>query len=435
MGSMARQKDTHIVFASTPFYGHVRPLRSLAKTLAGLGHPITFICGNTYKSSLNAINGVEFVGLEGKADFDPDRLLDYFPERFHHAKETVAVTHDIEFIFFGCMNDQHNALQNVLNSQDLASQRVVVISDACFTGTLPMLLGSPQARRVPCVGVANFPLFVLSKNAPPFGSGLIDQGLDKNAEMNAAALQSFSGVSTKIEEMLRTYECTGQLPTEFPPGLMEMMQDRLLQLCIPALELPRSDLPEHPLPQWWRSFVADDNTSWPLIALTQGTMPTVDPNELILPTINACKDLPVRLVVCAVHASLPASFTLPANVRWAEWIPFEDLFKHTSLVISNGGYGGINQALTYGIPMIIAGRSGDKLETTLRAELTKAAINLGTQSPSTEQIKDAVEKILEDKWYKSNALELKSVYAQCDAVGSFIQVIDDLVAEFYGKCQ
>ncbi|KAK3684640.1 hypothetical protein LTR37_020072 [Vermiconidia calcicola] len=265
--------------------------------------------------------------------------------------------------------------------------------------------------------------------------------------MNAAALQTFSGVSSKIEEMLPSYQCTEQLPTEFPPGLMEMTQDRLMQLCIPALELPRSDMPEYvrfigtllgandpkPLPRWWRSFVMDDD-SRPLIALTQGTMPTVDPTELILPTISACKDLAVRLVVCAIHAALPASFTLSATVRWAGWIHFEELFKYTSLVINNGGYGGINQAFAYGIPMIVAGRSEDKLETTLRAEITGAAINLRTRSPSTEQVKDAVEKMLKDEWWKSSALELKSAYAQCDACGSFVRAVDDLAAEVYGKC-
>ncbi|USW48589.1 Putative UDP-glucuronosyl/UDP-glucosyltransferase [Septoria linicola] len=444
MGTLPDARKTHIIIAALPFYGHVRPLRPLAKELAARGYSVTFITGSVNQKQIEAIPGVDFVPLTGRADYHPDRLQEDFPGR----PEGMTVLFDIEHIFIGPLHDQFQTVQEVMVGAQANGKDIVLIQDASFVGSMPLLLGSPLALRVPVIGIGHFPLMLLSKDTAPFGSGLQSQGEEINDKMNAGAIQMFSGIQGSLRAALERYNCSRDLPSEFPVDNWILLPDVYCQLCPPALEPQRSSLPKSirfagtliggndkkALPEWWHSFVADTNDTRPLIIVTSGSLPGLNVNDLILPTINACTNLPVRLVVCAVHISLPPDLTLPSNTRWAQWIAFEDIFPYTAFVVSSGGYGGISQAFANGIPMILAGTTEDKVETGLRAEATGAAINLKTQTPSVEMVKEAIEKMLEDdEGYKAKADGLKKAYAECDAVGSVIGAVEELTEKFYGR--
>ena len=58
---------------------------------------------------------------------------------------------------------------------------------------------------------------------------------------------------------------------------------------------------------------------------------------------------------------------------------------HASLIITNGGFGGVITALWYGVPLIVAANSEDKPEISARIEYCKVGINLGT-GPSATQV-------------------------------------------------
>ncbi|KAK5125382.1 hypothetical protein LTR85_000491 [Meristemomyces frigidus] len=447
MGSMGIDPDIHVVMVATPLYGHVRPMRSLARSLTKRGYHVTFIAGHTFKKSLEAIDSVEYVQLQGNADVDPDRLDDFFPGRSELPKDVMVMLWDLEHIFFGTLAAQHATLESVLRRSDLACKKVVIVADAIYTGLLPMLLDSPDAKRVPVVGLGHFPIALMSKDTAPFGSGLPSQGEERNTAMNAGVIQMMSGVQAAVERILAPYKCAKPLPSRQPMDMVFRAPDIYCQLCVPELEPPRSDLPENfrfvgtllggndqrPSPDWFQSFIVEDKSDLPLVMVTSGTLPNMGPTELILPTIEACRTLPVRLIVCAVHARRPDGFVLPENARWAEWIPFEELFKYTSLVVSNGGYGGINQAFAAGIPMILAGMSEDKAETGVRGAMTGAAINLRTQTPTAEQIHEALELMLSNRVYKEKALEMKKAYAACDPVGSIVEAVNELSEKFYAE--
>ena len=287
----------------------------------------------------------------------------------------------------------------------------------------------------------------LSKDTAPFGTGMQSQGEEINLKMNEGATQMFASCTSAMKQHLKRYSCPRTLPSEFTVDNHYLLPDLMMQLCPPALEPPRSDLPSNirfcgtlagcndkkPQPDWWSSFIANPEDTRPLVLVTSGSLPGQNIDHLILPTIRVCSQLPVRLVVCAVHVQLPPDLTLPSNVRWAQWIAFEDIFPYTSMIVSSGGYGGISQAFASAIPMILAGTTEDKIETGLRAEATGAAINLKTQTPSDEQIKEALEEMLKDSKYKSKAEELQKAYKECDAMGSIIGAVDELAEKSYGR--
>ncbi|GIZ39051.1 hypothetical protein CKM354_000244300 [Cercospora kikuchii] len=445
MGSLPREPSkTHIIIATLSFYGHVRPLRSLAKELTCRGYPVTFITGSVNRKKIETIPGVDFVPFRGKADFHPDRLKDEYPDR---PEDGMTALYDMEHIFFGHIHEQFQVLQEVIRDVEAQGRQAIVLQDAGFTGSAPMLLDSPLARRVPVISIGHMPLMVLSKDTAPFGAGMQSQGEEINKQMNAGVVQMFSGVHEVLKQRLIPYNCPIELPSAFPVDNFFLLPDIYCQLCPPSLEYYRSDLPPNirycgtltggndkkPLPEWWEEFILNTTDTRPLIVVTSGSLPGLDINHLILPTIRVCANLPVRLAVCAVQIERPADLILPSNTRWAQWIAFEDIFPHTSLIVSSGGYGGISQAFAGGIPMVLAGTSEDKVETGLRAEMTGAAINLKTQTPSDEQIKGAVERILEDERYTLKAKEMQRACGEYDAVESVVGAIEELREKFYDE--
>lgn len=162
------------------------------------------------------------------------------------------------------------------------------------------------------------------------------------------------------------------------------------------------------LPEWWGEVDAPGGRR--VVGITQGTFAT-DPTSLILPAIRALRgDASLLLVVPSQQAEeitqallSDGSGGLPENLRLAAWLPYEALLPRCSVLITNGGYGSVTQALAHSLPLVCAGTSEDKKDTAARVTRAGAGVDLGTDNPSTEQVRDAVAEILGDARYRENA--------------------------------
>ena len=162
------------------------------------------------------------------------------------------------------------------------------------------------------------------------------------------------------------------------------------------------------LPEWWGEVVAPEGGRR-VVGITQGTFAT-DPASLILPAIRALGgDASLLLVVPSQQAEqvtqalLAGGGGLPENLRLAAWLPYEALLPRCSVLVTNGGYGSVTQALAHGLPLVCAGTSEDKKDTAARVTRAGAGVDLGTDCPAPEQVRAAVEEILGDGGYRENA--------------------------------
>jgi UDP:flavonoid glycosyltransferase YjiC (YdhE family) len=217
------------------------------------------------------------------------------------------------------------------------------------------------------------------------------------------------------------------------------LPDRYLQLSVEGLEYPRSDAPaglrfvgalpgeetgsSAPLPPWWPEVTAAER----VVVVTQGTVANRDYSELIEPALEALADLDV-LVVAALGRDAQLG-PVPANVRVGGFIPFTRLLPHASALVSNGGYGGVQEALRHGVPMVLAGVTEDKMEVTVHAAWTGAAVNLATQRPSAADLRKAVETVLDTPSFKDHAARLSAEYARHDALGEISAAIRQVITE------
>ena len=85
---------------------------------------------------------------------------------------------------------------------------------------------------------------------------------------------------------------------------------------------------------------------------------------------------------------------LPANDRLERFVPHDLLLPHVDVMVTNGGYGGVQQALANGVPLVVAGDSEDKPEVAARVQWSGTGINLHTGRPSQAMVARAVRRVL-----------------------------------------
>lgn len=431
---------TRIIIAATPAYGHVAPLQSIAEDLVRRGHVVTFLTGSSFKDFVER-SGADFIAPGGNADFDASDPA-AFPRRADIPAGPAQIDFDVRHLFVDPIVQQHRALQMLLAAarRDEPGEPVVVLHDTAFMGLWPVLLGAPGIRPHGVIGIGVTPLPMNSIDTAPCGFGLApdssEAGRARNRQLNAMVVDEvFAGAQAHLAKVLR--EAGASLPPPFVFDAMVSLPDRYLQLSIAALEYERSDAPaglrfigalppsRAPFspPPWWKEIVG----AKPVVAVTQGTLANRDFDELIKPTLQALADLDV--VVVAVTGREDAEIgPVPANAHVAGYLPFDRLLPHVDVLVSNGGYGGVQQALGAGVPLVLAGESEDKAEVAARAAYTGSAINLATSRPSAGAVRAAVEAVLRDPAYRRQARRLQADYSRHDAFA----MVDACVRESSG---
>ena len=210
------------------------------------------------------------------------------------------------------------------------------------------------------------------------------------------------------------------------------------QLTVEEFEYPRSDMSplvhffgpalppsraDSPLPDWWHELEAER----PVVHVTQGTVANIDMGELVLPTLEALAEEDV-LVVVATGAAQPRSPRIAPNARVAHHLPYDRLLPKVSVFVTNGGYGGLHAALSCGVPIVAAGDTQDKVETTARVAWSGAGINLRTGRPTPQAIRDAVHEVLTNPSYREASARIGAAIAASPGCDGFAAAVEDLVA-------
>ncbi|KAF5249595.1 hypothetical protein FANTH_5102 [Fusarium anthophilum] len=178
------------------------------------------------------------------------------------------------------------------------------------------------------------------------------------------------------------------------------------------------------LPPEWDEIVAHPR----VVGITQGTL-AMDPTSLIIPAIEALSDDPdLLLVVASPHVEeITSRIGEPPNVRFIRWIPYHLFLPQLCLLITNGGYGSITQALSHKVPLICAGQTEDKKDTAARVSWARAGIDLKTDNPSTEQVRSAARTILDDPGFVERAGHLGDELNELGGAERASELLEELV--------
>jgi UDP:flavonoid glycosyltransferase YjiC (YdhE family) len=425
------------VLCTTPARGHTAPLEALAGRLVADGHEVVFFTTEHYRETVEA-TGARFAPFA--PEDDAHDLMVANPWRESSSNRGVrGVKDDLRRIFIDPLPGQCRDLRAI--SQEFAADCIVV--DSMFFGALPLALGPRGARpALACVGV--MPLASSSRDTAPFGvafqpaTGPLRRA--RNTAMNWATQHL---VLADIQRLARRRLAEAGAPGGFPGSIIDLQPkvvDAYLQATVNGFEYPRSDLPpsvrfvgpilapsacDFEQPPWWHEL---ENRP-PVVHVTQGTLDNADLGRLLLVTTRALASDDV-LVVATTGGPDPTPLRrgLPANVRLERFVPHDLLLPHVGVMVTNGGYGGVQQALANGVPLVVAGDSGDKPEVAARVQWAGAGINLHTGRPSQAMVAQAVRRVLARSSYRRRARALRAQIAATDPLGTISQALTELCA-------
>jgi MGT family glycosyltransferase len=424
-----------IILASNPFMGHLNPLLAIGRILIAEGHQVAGLTATIMRKRIEAI-GATFYPFPGRADQDLSDLTAIYPEFGLMPPGLEKARFSVERLFIDMIPGQYEGLMQVLSEfpADL------IIAENLFMGALPMLLG-PRAKRPPIILCGTTYLFWHRNDGVPILGGFPMAAENARREQFEAASEEFEAVfmepaNRSANECLRGMGC-GPLPTNIFDSLVTL-PDAYLQLTTQNFEFPRADLPDSvrfigplpimakqaPLPPW-----ADElDGSRKVVLVTQGTVANYDFSHLVAPALAALADDPELLVVVTTGGrptdAVPGR--IPANARLASYLPFEWLLPKIDVFVTNGGYGSVNQALSFGVPLVTAGMTEDKADVNARVAWSGVGINLETNEPTAEALRRAVRIVLGDPEYQRRASHIANEMRQIDTKSKFLQIVDEV---------
>jgi UDP:flavonoid glycosyltransferase YjiC (YdhE family) len=420
-----------IIITSVPAHGHVTPLLAVAEKFVKRGDDVRFITGALFADRVRA-TGATFLPLPAKADFDDTPVAEQFPERAK-LKGVKAAAHDIEHVFARPAKLQYDTLIAALAAQPAD----VVIAEPVFLGTA-FLLHYPRPTRPAVVMCGIVPLPIDSADTAPYGMGLPPARF-----LNHQRNRLLAKVNRRV--LRQAFQAIDDLHTEvhgcpWPTTLMDWGRhaDAFVQFGVPSFEYPLSDAPstlnfvgpmpatgsQAPLPIWW----SDLDGSQPVVHVTQGTFANIDYDQVIAPTLRAVADEDVLVVVTTGNRPLDTLPSLPTNARAATYLPYDELLPRTSVFVTNGGYGGVQYALRYGVPIVATGGKEDKPEVGARVAWSGVGRRIRSEHPSPRALRRAILAVLTGPRYREASLRVAADMAAAPGFAGLADVVDRLTA-------
>lgn len=409
---------TRILFTTVPLAGHLRPGLPIAQALIAAGHEVAWYTSAEYAPLVSRV-GAQVRPMGADLRIDEDSI-----ERARGGKKPGLATlkRDILEVFIAPVPRWVEEIDAII---DDFRPDVIVADNAFLAGAT-----AGERRGIPSVVFNVTPLGISSVDAAPFGTGLLPSssalGRLRNRSLNWAIRSVIFAEAQRAAEQVRERLGLPPIGSYFMDWGVEIA-DRYLVPTVPSFEYPRRDLPENvefvgPFlpegvdewtpPAWWDDVLDARAAGRPVVLVTQGTVAT-DPRNLLLPAIEGLAGTDALVIVTTVGFDADEVIReRPANVRLTDFVPFTELLPLTDLMITNGGYGGVQLALANGVPLVVAGLTEDKMEVSARVAWSGTGIALKTDTPSAAQVQAAAAAVLGDQTFRRRAQELSDTYAE-----------------------
>ncbi len=418
-----------ILITSTPAVGHLNPLLSVASLLVDSGHEVAVQVNEDLRAAVEAA-GHRLLSEIPNAQTSGRYFLENYPERMQKSPGMEMTGYDLVHLMARNIAAQFASLKMALYD----FQADLILADSLYWGTLPMLVGPRSKRPV----VAHL------------GVSVVNIGSGKNIPMRPDETQEQREAELKLRErfMLQPAQqaVNAALASLGYPALpcpileaMTALPDLYLHPGIESFEYPYPNSKVHyigalptqtgraELPEWWQQI---DRTKR-LILVTQGTVANRDFGQVIAPALVALggREDVTMIVTTGGQPIESIPVAIPANARIASFLPYSQVMPEIDLLITNGGYGTVNMAISHGIPIISAGLTEDKEEVSAHVQWSGAGIDLRANEVAPEAIKHAVDEIFTQPGYRERAHQLSLEFADHDVEVELLSLIEECVPD------
>jgi UDP:flavonoid glycosyltransferase YjiC (YdhE family) len=421
-----------ILVATNPLSGHVNPAIPIVRKLVARGHEVWWYTGAAFQAKIEA-TGAHFVPVKSSLDLSLTDLPSAFPE-ISRLQGVAQVKAGMKHAFIDQAPGHYQDCLQILKEFPAD----IMLTDTLFVAANLI----SEKTGVIWANHGDSVLGITSRDTAPFGTRLPPNqslpGQVRNRFLNFVVSKLiFREVNQYYDKMRQElgFSKSGKFFFEALPSPYLYLQG-----TVPSFEYPRRDLPsqvhfvgpfidtpatQFTPPAWWDDLKGDR----PVVHVTQGTVNNNN-DDLLVPTLKALAGEDVLVV--ATTGGQPVETvglaSLPPNSRVAPFIPHANLLPYVDVVITNGGYGGVQIALAHGIPLVVAGGTEDKPEVAARIEWSGVGINLKTKNPSPEQLREAVAKIRSEPGYREKARQIQAEMARHDAATESALLLEELIA-------
>lgn len=432
----------NILFASQAVDGHFNPMTGVAMRLKERGHDVRWYTGPVFAAKLQSL-GIPHFPFRRATEHRADNLNELYPERAR-LKGPLAIGFDAEKIFASNISNFFEDIREL--HADFPFDVAVVDSSMFIQRLVSHLWGKPLVTYVVVPNMESDPM------VPPlfFGFKPARNPADRAVQAAAGLLSDKVIFRPANQSYKRQHQAYGQVV----PGRGRLSDepyrcsDAIIQTGPEALDFPRRRvnpkvhyvgalLPYRPASQSVPG--ADGGSDFPrsyptTLVVTQGTVDNIDQNKLIVPALEAVKDMDALVIVATggrETEALKARFPQP-NVVVRDYVDFASVFPFTDAFITNGGFGGVQLSLSMGVPLVVSGINEGKSDVNARVEYAGVGINLRSDSPKPASIAKAVEAILADPGWKERALKMREHFDQADPAEAAAAVVEGAVKPSVG---
>ena len=411
-----------ILFACIPADGHFNPMTGIAMELKNLGHDVRWYTSKMFEQKLKKL-GIIHYPFKKALEVNQFNINEVFPQRKKLKAGVPQLKFDLKHFFIYRAAEYFEDISEIKKEFPFD----VIVCDAAFTGAKLV----KDKLNVPAASVGIIPVMSTSKDLPPYGLGLtpdhsfmgrMKQGLLRFVAKNILFKESTAAYNKVLEQ----YGLAPEKVIIF--DIPALRSDIFLQSGTPGFEYERSDMPGKlkfvgPLYGYKNDQQKEFNYVWKdklnkykkIILISQGTFEP-DHSKLIIPALEGLKDDDYLLIVATGyhHTEALQNKYKQDNIIIEDFIDFDLIMPQTDIYITNGGYGGTLLAIDHALPMVAAGINEGKNEICARIGYFKLGINLKTEKPTAETIKNAVNEIFSNPVYKQNAEKLRNEFRSYD---------------------
>lgn len=420
---------SNYLIITNPSPGHMYPLYPIASELVKSGHTVKWISGWAFKEKVEK-TGAQYIQMHPKFDRGKTDLYDFFPELKKLKKIAMVKFYWKNWLLFPVIyyvKQIEDILQNYKADAiigDIFRNWAVFVTER----------GGP-----PFAMINVLPLIYPNNDIPPVGIGMLPgKSIFSKIKESLLRFVIYKIVYRSNQNYCNKIRSELGLP-KYKRFFVSEGWERsniVLQPTIPSFEYPRTKLPSvvhfiGPIltppdphftpPPWWNKIIKGDKK---VILINQGTVAKSIDN-LIKPSIKALENEDVWVIAVPVIKGQLNS--IPSNAYVDEFVPFGNLLPFVDLVITNGGHGGVQNALAHGIPLVLAGTSEDKMEVSARVEYGQTGINLKTSNPTPEEILKAVHQVFSNPLYRKNAENFQSESKKYNAPQMAVSLLEEMV--------
>ena len=168
---------------------------------------------------------------------------------------------------------------------------------------------------------------------------------------------------------------------------------------------------------------------WLTVLVSLGTVFHRTPGlyEAILDGLRA---EPINLIAAVGRDQAPSRFgDQPPNVRIERYLPQTLLLPRSALFVTHGGFNSVKEALSVGIPMVVAPVAGDQPYSAERCAALGVARVIPPDARTPDRVREAVRGVLGDPRYRARAAELRHDMAALPGTGQSVALLETLVSQ------